>query len=88
MVFRRSIIAVISAGSFVICLVSGSRMEERLAGVLSFCCLFRDSEVLKIDLRASLGFFMNMTSNDDPFLWQQFLLAIFLLSLVATWCSL
>ena len=61
----RSIIALMSAGSFVIRPVSGSRMEERLGGVLSLFCLFRDSEVLKMDLRASLGFFMNMASRAD-----------------------
>jgi len=43
--------------------VSGSRMEERLGGVLYFCCLLRDSEVFEIDLRASLDFFMNVTSS-------------------------
>ncbi len=84
----RSIIAVISAGSFLIRLVSGSRMEERLVGVLSFYCLFLDSEVLKMDLRASLGFFMNMASRIAPYLWQRVLLASFIVSLVATWCSL
>ena len=67
MVSRRFIVAVMSAGSFVIRLASGSRMEERLVGFLSFCCLFRDSEVFKTDLRASLGFFMTMAIRVDPY---------------------
>jgi hypothetical protein len=34
---------------------------------LSFCCVFRDSEVFKTDLRASLGFFMTMAIRVDPY---------------------
>ena len=79
----RSFIAVMSAWSFVSRPVSGSRMEERLGGVLSFCCLFRDSEFFFIYLRASLGFFMNMASRADPYLWQPVLLASFIVGLVA-----
>jgi len=37
-----------------------------------------------MDLRASLGFFMNMASRADPYLWQRVLLASFLFSLVTT----
>jgi len=88
LVSMRYIIAVMCAGSFVIRHVSGSRMEESLVGVLSFYCLSRDNEVLKMDLRASLGFFMNMDSRADLYLRQRALLASFLLSLVVTFCSL
>jgi len=35
---------------------------------LSFCCLFQDSEVFYMDLRAPLGFFMNIASRADPHL--------------------
>jgi len=76
------------AGSFVIRLVSGSRMDESLVGVFSFYCLFLDSEVVNMDLRASLGFFMNMASRADPYLWQRVMLASFIMSLVAPWYSL
>jgi len=88
LVSMRSIIVVMSAGSFVIHPVSGSLMEESLVGVMFFCCLFRDNEVLKMDLRASLGFFMNMASRANPYLWQRVLLVSFIVSIVATWCSL
>ena len=84
----RSSIAVMRAGSFVICHVSESRMEERLVGVLLLCCLFWDSEACFIYLRASLGFFINMASRADSYLWQRILLAFFMVSLVATWCFL
>jgi len=84
----RSIIAVMSAGSFLVRLVSGSRMEERFRVVLFFFCLLRDSEELKMDLRASLGFFTHMASRADPYLWQRDLLASFIVRLVAIWWSL
>ena len=62
----RSIIAVLSVGSFVIRPVSGYRMDEKLGGVLFLFYLSRDSEVLKMDLKAFLGLFMNMASMADP----------------------
>ena len=74
LVSRRSIIVVINIRSFVIRSVSGSRMQERLVGLLSFCCLLRDSEAKKMVLRASLVY-MNMASRADPYLWQRVLLA-------------
>ncbi len=84
----RYIIVVISAGSFVIGHVLGSRMKERLMGVLSFCCLLRDNKLFIMDFKASLGLFMNMASRADPYIWQRILLASFLVYQVATWCSL
>ena len=51
------------AGSFVMSLVIGSRMEERLVGVESLLCLFFRAVVFKINLRASLGFLMNIASR-------------------------
>ena len=88
LVSMRSIIAVTSAGLFVIRLVSRYRIEERLGGVLSLCCLFRDSEFYRMDLRVSLDFLMNMASRADPYLWQRVLLTSLIVRLAAIWCSL
>ena len=67
-VSRLSIIAVTREGSFVMSLVTGSRMEESLMGVGSMLCLFLEKVVFKMDLRASLGFLMNIASRAEPYL--------------------
>ncbi len=66
-VSRPSIIAVTSAGLSVMSLVIGSRMEERFVGVGSLLCLFLVEVVFKMDLRASLGFIMNIVSRAEPY---------------------
>jgi len=37
-------------------------------GVGSLLCLFLEEVVLKMDLRASLGFLMNIASRSEPYL--------------------
>ena len=68
-VSRPSIIAVTRAGLSVMSLVIGSRMEERFVGVGSLLCLFLVEVVFKMDLRASLGFLMNIASRAEPYLF-------------------
>ena len=63
-----SLIAVTRVGLFVMCPVFGSRMEEKLMSVGSLLCLFWGEVVLKIDLRASLVFLMNIASRAEPYL--------------------
>ena len=63
-----SIVAVTRAGLFMMSLVIGSRMEERLVGVGSLLCLFWGEVIFKMDLRASLGFLMNIASRAEPYL--------------------
>ena len=67
-VSRPSIIVVTRVGLFVTSLVIGLRMEERFVGVGSLQCLFLEEVVLKMDLRASLGFLMNIASRTEPYL--------------------
>ena len=64
---KLSMIDVTRAGSFVMSLLIGSRME-RLVGVGSMLCLFLEKAIFKMDLRASLGFLMNIASRDEPYL--------------------
>ncbi len=67
-VSRLSIIAVRRAGLFVMSLVIGSRMEERIVGVGSLLCLLLEEVVFNTNLRASLGFLMNIASRAEPYL--------------------
>jgi hypothetical protein len=68
-VSRLLIIAVTRAGVFVMSLVIGSQMEERLVVVGSSLCLFLEDVVFKIDLRASRGILMNIASRAEPYLF-------------------
>jgi len=56
------------AGLFVISPVIWSQMEERLVGVGSLLCLLLEEVIFKINLRASLGFLVNMASRAEPYL--------------------
>ena len=65
---RPSIIALTRAVLFVMSLVIGSRMDKRFVGVGSLLCCFFEGVVFKMDLRASLGFLMNIASRAEPYL--------------------
>ncbi len=67
-VSRPTILAVTRAGLFVMSLVIGSRMDEIFMGLGSLMCLFLEEVVFKMDLRASLGFLMNIASRAEPYL--------------------
>ena len=67
-VSRLSTIDVTCAGMFVMSLVIGSRMGERLVGVGFLLCLFLEEVVFKMDLTACLGFLMSIASRAEPYL--------------------
>ena len=67
-VSRPSIIAVTCAGLFMTSHVIGFRMDERFVGVGSLLCLFLEEVAFKMDLRASLGFLVNIASRAEPYL--------------------
>ena len=61
-----SIICLTRVGSLVILSVVGSRMDERLVGVVCCRCFLPFEEVFKMDLRASLGFITNIWRSAAP----------------------
>ncbi len=63
-----SIILLTCVGSLVILLVMGSRMDERFVGAVYCECFLSFEEVFKMNLRASLGFLMNIWRSAAPYL--------------------
>jgi hypothetical protein len=63
-----SIICLTRVGSLVILPMVGSRMDERFVGVVCYRFFFFLEEVLKMDLRASLGFLTNIWRSAAPYL--------------------
>ena len=86
MVSNFSTIAMTSAGLLVISLVSGSRRADRCC-VFGACVLETDV-VFRIDLSASLVFFTNIVRRAAPLLAYLRRFACWIVSLVATLCSL
>jgi hypothetical protein len=68
LVSRDWIIDVTRVGLFVMRLVLGSRIEERLVGVVSLLCLFWGEAVIKIDSSATLYFLTSMSRSAEPYL--------------------
>jgi len=75
LVLRYSKISLTRVGLLVICHVSGSRMGESLVGVWSTLSLSLAEAVFMMDLRASMGFLMNMIKRTEPYLLKQVRLA-------------
>ena len=76
-------IAVTRAGLFMMSLVIVSQMEERLMGVGSFLRLFLEEVVVKMDLRASLGFLMNIANRTEPYLSYRVRFVCFMVGLMS-----
>ena len=55
--------------------VAGSRMEERLVGVVVDFVVFRFDAVLRMDFKASLGLRTNIARRAEPYLWNLMRLA-------------
>ncbi len=77
------IIDVTRVGLFVTSSALGSRLEERLVGVGSLLCLLLEEVVFIMDLRASLGFLMNIARRAKPYLLLGVRLACFMVILIA-----
>ena len=63
-----SIILLTCVGSLVILHVVGHRMYERFVGVACRWCFFSFELVFMMDLRASLGFLMDIRRSAEPYL--------------------
>ena len=63
-----SIILLTCVGSLVILPVMGSLMDERFVGAVYCECFVSFEEVFKMDLRACLGFLMNIWRSAAPYL--------------------
>ncbi len=63
-----SIIRLTCVGSLVILPVMGSRMDERFVGAVYCECFLSFEEVLKMDLRAYLGFLTIIWRSTAPYL--------------------
>ena len=66
----------------------GSRMDERFAGAGCCWCFLPFEAVFMMDLRASLGFLMDICRSAEPYLLLRTMLACLIVSLVAMLCSL
>ena len=62
-----STILLTCVGSLVILPVMGSRMDERFVGAVYCECFVSFEEVLKMDLRASLGFLTSIWRSAAPY---------------------
>jgi len=74
LVSSRSIILLTCVGSLVILHVVGSRMDERFVGVVCSWCFLSFDAVFMMDLRASLGFMMNIQRRAESYLMSRLLL--------------
>ena len=62
------IILLTCVGSLVIFPVVGSRMDERFVDVVCCWCFLSFEAVFTMDLRAPLGFLMNIRRSAEPYL--------------------